>query len=137
MIITRKSDYAIRILRALQDGRIHNVSEICGMESVPRAFAYKILRELEEHEIVRSERGNRGGYLLNVRLEEMTLLDVIRITESTVSMVHCLDEECGRNTEDDPCLIHREINRIQSVLEEELRRKTIRQILSEQEVSGC
>ena len=66
MIITKKSDYAIRICRALEDGEIHNVTEICEKENVPRAFAYKILRELEMNDMVKSERGNKGGYYLNI-----------------------------------------------------------------------
>ncbi|MBQ6496568.1 MAG: hypothetical protein IJI74_05300 [Firmicutes bacterium] len=36
MIITRRSDYAIRICRALKDGKIHNVREICETEDIPK-----------------------------------------------------------------------------------------------------
>ena len=42
MLITRRSDYAMRIFRALQDGKVHNVREICTKEDIPKAFAYKI-----------------------------------------------------------------------------------------------
>ncbi len=131
MIITRKSDYAIRIFRALRDGKVHSVSEICLAEDVPRAFAYKILRELEANDFVRSERGNRGGYLLNISLEEITLYDLISVTESTVSVVHCMDEACGRNTPDEPCAIHREIARVQGILEAELQRSTLGKLLAD------
>ena len=43
MLITRRSDYAMRIFRALQDEKVHNVREICTKEDIPKAFAYKIL----------------------------------------------------------------------------------------------
>ena len=70
MLITRRSDYAMRIFRALQDEKVHNVREICTKEDIPKAFAYKILRELEQAGFVKSERGNQGGYLLNRKLEK-------------------------------------------------------------------
>ena len=54
MLITRRSDYAMRIFRALQDGKVHNVREICTKEDIPKAFAYKILRELEQAGFVKS-----------------------------------------------------------------------------------
>lgn len=60
MIITRRSDYAIRICRALKDGKLHNVREICELEDIPKAFAYKIIREMEMNELVKSERGKIG-----------------------------------------------------------------------------
>lgn len=60
MLITKRSDYALRICRALKDGKTHNVREICEKEDVPKAFAYKIIREMEQNGIVKSVRGNKG-----------------------------------------------------------------------------
>ncbi len=131
MIITRKSDYAVRICRVLQDGKIHNVSEICERENVPRAFAYKILREMEMDDMVKSERGNKGGYYLNVSLDDVTLYDVICSMEDDVAMLHCMRDECERNTEEHPCRIHMEIERIQKIMEKELQSRKISEILND------
>lgn len=130
MLITRRSDYALRICRVLKDKRIHNVTEICRLEDVPKAFAYKILREMEQKSIVCSERGNQGGYYLNVSLDEVTLFDIVRELEDDVAVIHCMRESCPRNSEDEPCKVHQEIARIQEVLETEMRRKTIAEILA-------
>ena len=86
MLITRRSDYAMRIFRALQDEKVHNVREICTKEDIPKAFAYKILRELEQAGFVKSERGNQGGYLLNRKLEDLTMYDVISVTEGDFTL---------------------------------------------------
>ena len=129
MLITRRSDYALRICRVLKDGKIHNVTEICRLEEVPKAFAYKILREMEQKTIVRSERGNRGGYYLNVSLNDITLYDIVMELEDDVSMMHCIREDCPRNSSEQPCRMHEEVSRIQQILETELRRKTIAEIL--------
>lgn len=129
MLITRRSDYAMRICRVLHDGKVHNVREICQAEEIPKAFAYKILRELEMAGLVKSERGNQGGYYLNRPLSELTLYDVVNITEDDLAILHCMKEECNRNPDSMPCKVHQEIERIQKILIDELKKKTIEEIL--------
>ena len=129
MLITRRSDYAMRICRVLHDGKVHNVREICQAEEIPKAFAYKILRELEMAGLVKSERGNQGGYYLNIPLSELTLYDVVNITEDDLAILHCMKEECNRNPDSMPCKVHQEIERIQNILIDELKNKTIEEIL--------
>ena len=132
MLITRRSDYAMRICRILQDEKVHNVREICDKEDIPKAFAYKILRELEMGGLVKSERGNRGGYYLSRSLGELTLYDIISITEDDLAILHCMKEECSRNPDDMPCKVHREVERIQEILIKEMKKKTIAEIMAEQ-----
>ena len=129
MLITRRSDYAMRICRVLHDGKVHNVREICQAEEIPKAFAYKILRELEMAGLGKSERGNQGGYYLNRPLSELTLYDVVNITEDDLAILHCMKEECNRNPDSMPCKVHQEIERIQNILIDELKKKTIEEIL--------
>ena len=129
MLITRRSDYAMRICRVMHDGKVHNVREICQAEEIPKAFAYKILRELEMAGLVKSERGNQGGYYLNRPLSELTLYDVVNITEDDLAILHCMKEECNRNPDSMPCKVHQEIERIQNILIDELKKKTIEEIL--------
>lgn len=129
MLITRRSDYALRICRVLKDGKIHNVTEICRLEDVPKAFAYKILRELEQKSIVSSERGNQGGYYLKTSLDELTLYDIVNELEDDMAMIHCMKERCHRDSDETPCRMHQELARIQKILETEMRRKTIGEIL--------
>lgn len=131
MLITRRSDYAIRVFRVLKDGRIHNVREICEREDIPKAFAYKILRELELADFVKSERGNKGGYLLNGDLDKITLYDVVSITEGDLAILHCMREDCNRNPEGMPCKVHKEIERIQNILISEMKKKPISEIMGE------
>lgn len=130
MLITKRSDYAIRICRALQDGKIHSIREICEVENIPKAFASKIIRDMEMNGLVKSERGNKGGYCLKKGLNELTLHDLLITTEDDLFILHCMKEECCRNTADLPCSVHIEMARIQSLLEEELKDKTLEELLS-------
>ena len=61
MIITRETDYAIRILRSLADLQLKNIREISDEQLVPRQFAYKISKKLERAgfiEIIRAPRAD-------------------------------------------------------------------------------
>ena len=52
MMITRESDYAVRMICALKDGEQLTIEQICRKEQVPRQFAYKILKKLEKAGLV-------------------------------------------------------------------------------------
>ena len=131
MLITRRSDYAFRICRVLADGRTHNVRQICEIENIPKAFAYKIIRDMEQNGMVGSERGNKGGYFMKMNLDEVTLYDIISTTEKEISIIHCMDDDCERNTDEVPCTIHYELFRIQNGLERELNSKSIAELLGQ------
>jgi len=57
MIITKETDYALRILRVLLDGEKHSVAEMSETELIPNQFAYQILRKLSAGNLVRVSRG--------------------------------------------------------------------------------
>ena len=61
MLITRETDYALRILRALAPGSCLTVGEIAEKESLPHKFTYKIMKKLEKAGIIRIIRGVNGG----------------------------------------------------------------------------
>ena len=60
MIITRETDYAIRILRSLADLQLKNIREISDEQLVPRQFAYKISKKLERAGFIEIIRGAHG-----------------------------------------------------------------------------
>lgn len=61
MIITRETDYAIRILRSLADWEQKNIREISDEQLIPRQFAYKISKKLEQAGYIEIIRGAQGG----------------------------------------------------------------------------
>ncbi|GAA6479322.1 Rrf2 family transcriptional regulator [Enterocloster aldenensis] len=131
MMITRESDYAVRMIRALKDGEQLTIEQICRKEQVPRQFAYKILKKLEKAGLVRIRRGAGGGCSLGRGLDVLTLLDVIRATDEEFFLNPCLKqgyrceyaEGSGHN-----CLVHCELARVQAILERELRHKTLAEL---------
>ena len=45
-MITRETDYALRLLRTLRDGERRTAAEAAERELVPQSFAHKILKSL-------------------------------------------------------------------------------------------
>ncbi len=127
MMITRESDYAIRIIRALKDGELLPLEQICQRELVPKQFAYKILKKLERSGLVSIRRGAGGGCLLNRSLADLTLLDIIKAADEEFFLNPCLDSQyqCGYAASFDGCKVHCELARVQRVLEEELKRTSL------------
>ena len=131
MLLTKESDYAIRIVRALKDGNKIRARDICEDEEIPEAFAYKILKKLERAEIVHVSRGTKGGCVLIKDTGELSLYDIVLAIEPEFSITHCMREKCSRHTKESPCAVHMELRRIQNLLEKELKSKSLKEILAE------
>ena len=84
MLLTKESDYAIRIVRALKDGNKIRARDICEEEEIPEAFAYKILKKLERANLVHVSRGTRGGCVLVKDIGELSLYDIVLAIEPEV-----------------------------------------------------
>ena len=79
MIITKETDYALRILRVLLDGEKHSVAEMSETELIPNQFAYQILRKLSAGNLVRVSRGALGGCALSCDLDATSLYDLMGV----------------------------------------------------------
>jgi Rrf2 family protein len=77
-----KSDYAARAVLWLcqhyHDGVARTVEEMASDQSIPPNYLVQILIELKSAQIVKSQRGKDGGYLLARPPGEITFGDVLR-----------------------------------------------------------
>lgn len=133
MFVTRECDYAIRVVRELADYKQKTVKDICYQEHIPLQYAYKILKKLEKIGIVKGFRGINGGYCLNKDLSQLTLYDVLIAIEGDFYINECLKEDfvCPNNQPDHFCKVHRELSRLQTILCNGLKEKTMAQILDD------
>ncbi len=100
MQINLTTDYAIRciVVLALDGGEISS-REISEKISVEREFTQKILRKLRNAGLVTATMGKYGGYRLSRSLDEISLMDVMEVTEETMRINRCLEDDrfCSRN----------------------------------------
>lgn len=123
MLITRETDYALRILRALTDGQRHTMKTLCEAEHVPQQFAYKIIKKLAQGGLVQNTRGVDGGCQLIGDLRKVSLYDLIVLLEDDPQISACMhtDYECSwKQSHGHNCRLHLQLASIQKTLDREL-----------------
>ena len=134
MIITRETDYALRILRALMDGQLHTVGELAQGELLPQPFAYKIIKKLCKAGLVQITRGAAGGCRLSADLSQVTLYDLLLALGEPSAIAACMepDYQCPWRSSHGGCGVHCKLLEIQRKLDAELRAHTLQEILTGQ-----
>ncbi|MDR1977193.1 MAG: Rrf2 family transcriptional regulator, partial [Synergistaceae bacterium] len=125
-------DYALRILRVLSDGEQVTVGDVCKRELLPQQFVYKILKKMEQAGLVRIARGAEGGCRLSADLEKVSLHDLITAMKTDRLVGACMQPgfQCAWQGENaSSCTVHKQLQQIQEILDTELRKRSLRQML--------
>ena len=107
------------------------MEDICRNEQIPRQFSYKILKKLEKNGLVRIFRGVGGGYALAVDISGITIFDVVTSVDADILLSECLGHgfSCPMNGRGRrKCSIRRELTRIQGLILDHLREKSLAEI---------
>jgi len=93
MRLTRQTNYAIRILMycAANDGKLSRIPAIAEAYALSDLFLFKILQPLVQAGFVETVRGRNGGIRLAKPASEITLFDVVRVTEENFTMAECFE----------------------------------------------
>lgn len=95
MLLNLETDYAIRIVGCLAkcEERI-DAKTIASRTGVTPKFTLKILHKLSSGGIVKSYKGAKGGYTLNRKPEDITLLEVVELVYGSLSLKTCSGGDC-------------------------------------------
>ena len=89
MKLTRKSEYGLRGLLYLarnSQKRAVLASEVSSSQNIPPSFLNKIFQKLARAGILKSYRGQRGGFALAKRPKEITLRRIVEVLEGPVQI---------------------------------------------------
>lgn len=107
MDISRKTDYALRMLSMLAEGEDSLLSVRTAAETVdvPYSFARSIQHGLVQAGIIESLRGVRGGMRLKVDPKDVTIRQIVEAVQGPLVMNDCTAEDgiCPRM---DECCYH-------------------------------
>ena len=95
MRLTKQTNYAVRMLMycAANSGGLSRIPEIAKAYGVSELFLFKILQPLNKAGLVETVRGRNGGVRLGRAAKDITLFDVVRVTEDSFAMAECFDED--------------------------------------------
>ena len=92
--LSKKTDYAIILLCHLGEVQTPvNAKEMAGNYQLPQPMVANILKQLGSQGLIHSVRGPYGGYRLARTAEEITLSDIIRVTDNPFNLVECAHDE--------------------------------------------
>ena len=93
MRLTKQTNYAVRILMycAANSDALSHIPKIAQAYDLSETFLFKILKPIADSGYIDSVRGRNGGIRLAKSADEITLLDIVRLTEDNFSMADCFD----------------------------------------------
>lgn len=105
MKISTKGRYALRMIVDLaihQDEGYISLKDIAERENISKKYLEQIVPMLNKSGVLRTNRGNKGGYILAVSPDKISVADILIATEGSLAPVACLEyepNECPRVNE--------------------------------------
>lgn len=125
-LFNRDTDYAVRALLYLArcPEAVLSVADLHAELGVPRPYLRSILQKLARADILRSHRGQHGGFQLNLRPEAILLTEVMALFQGEVNLSQCMfhGDACPNRA---TCPLRATIKEVEEVVADKLRLTTI------------
>jgi len=132
MKISTKGRYSLRMLVDLaehkNDGFV-SLKDISERQGISKKYLEQLVTLLNRPDILRTNRGNKGGYMLAKKPDEYTVGQILKITEGGVSLVSCLEDKPNRCKHNSYCKTLPVWEGLQNVMDKYLDGITLQDIL--------
>ncbi len=110
MKLTTKGRYAVMAMADLASYSNNNpvsLSEISSRQNISLAYLEQLFIRLKEKKLVKSVRGVKGGYALNVPASEIKLSNIFFAVNEEIKTLNCKkDSKRGCNNKSVKCITH-------------------------------
>ena len=110
MKLTTKGRYAVMAMADLalfKDKGPTSLTDIALRQNISLAYLEQIFIKLKSNNLVKSVRGAKGGYKLDVSPEEIKISKIISAVDEEVKMLSCKKEsKRGCNNKSSKCITH-------------------------------
>jgi len=91
MNFSKTTEYALRILSymAMDETRLYRTKEIYQKLNIPFRYLRRQMTNLTKSGLIDSVQGNKGGYKISRRLDEIALMDIIKAVGDTPLEDNC------------------------------------------------
>jgi len=104
--ISTRGRYSLNMLLDLaehkNDGFI-SLKDISERQGISKKYLEQIVTQLSHPDILRTNRGNKGGYMLAKEPDKYTIGQILRITEGGLAPVSCLADETNQCEKSECC----------------------------------
>ncbi len=110
MKLTTKGRYAVMAMADLamfKDKGPTSLTDISLRQNISLAYLEQIFIKLKDKNLVKSIRGAKGGYVLDVPAEEIKISNIISAVDEKIKMLNCKkDSKKGCNNKYSKCITH-------------------------------
>lgn len=110
MQLTKQANYALRTLVycAVNTSRQSRVSEIAAAYNISELSLFKFIKPLVDNHLLETVRGRHGGIKLARAAKDISMLEVIQLTEESFALAECF----GKKMPNCPLLGNCQINSV-------------------------
>lgn len=118
MMVSTKGRYALRVMIDLAENEAEGyiaMKKVAERQDISLKYLEKILPDLVKSGLVEGISGKGGGYRLSKAPSEITVCEILKVTENGVAPVACLEEgapACERCSECRTIPMWTELNRV-------------------------
>jgi Rrf2 family protein len=126
--ISKKVEYALMALKYIvnSENPIVTAREISDGYHIPYELLAKILQNLKKDEILISNQGMNGGYMLNKKPEDIQLYALMNSVDGEIAIAECLHDKSEKDcTLLDTCTIKSPVILLQKEVENLFKQKSI------------
>jgi Rrf2 family transcriptional regulator, iron-responsive regulator len=93
--LSKQTNYAVRTLIycAVNEPGLSRVSDISKAYGISEMFLFKIILPVAKNGLLETVRGRRGGVRLSRPADQISLLDVLKVTEESFALSECMGGE--------------------------------------------
>ena len=139
MKVSTKGRYALRMLIDLAEHKESGfvpLGEIAARQNISKQYLEQIVSLLNTSDLLKTNRGKQGGYMLAKQPSQITVGQILRITEGSLAPIACLEDEVNQCERLETCRTLSMWNGFYKVIVDYLDSVTIQNI-SEQFAEQC
>lgn len=132
MMVSTKGRYALRVMLDLaerpDDGFI-SLKSISERQEISMKYLELIVSMLNKGDVIVSQRGKGGGYMLARKPEQITVAEVMRLVEGSLAPVSCLSASRNLCERASYCMTLPMWQQLDSLIDNYLRKITLQNLL--------
>ncbi len=129
--LNRKVEYALMALKIMaqkRPGEVTSAKEVVDVTGSPFDATARVLQQMAQNEILRSEQGAHGGYVLIRDLARVSVLELMELILGPMAIAKCMDDEADCDLRSS-CNIVAPVSLLNRRLEEFYQSLTVSEIL--------
>ena len=116
--LNRMTDYAIVVLGALahRRGEVLATAQLAALTGLAQPTVAKVAKHLQAGDLLTTRRGASGGYVLQGRPEDISLVTIIEVVEGPIAVNGCVDGAQDPCSVANCCFMSNQWNKVNSAI---------------------